>query len=347
MKMMSSAGDFFALDIGSSAVRMVQLSKAGSNWHLVKSAHVPVDVKVSSSDASDAQRKLAEIISGAISQSGITAKNVVIGVPSNKMFATVVDLPNVSKQELAGTIKYQMEQYIPMSVDEAKVDYALLGQSLHDQSKLEVLLASVSNAFSEARLDLVEGLGLNVLAIEPDPIALTRALMPVNVPDARLIIDVGDLSTDLVMTYGGEPRLIRTIPSGLQTLIKAATQNLNIQENQASQFIMKFGLAPDRLEGQVLKALEATLEQFTTEVTKSIKFFQTRYPNIPVGGMILSGYGVSIAHFPEYMANKTQLRTELGNPWARVKVSNDEQQKLLEVAPQFSVAVGLAQRSIE
>lgn len=345
MALLKTVGDYFALDIGTTAIRVVQLSRDNADsWTLQKYAHVPVDIKLSTSDSPQALRKLGEVISTAIGQSGVKTRDVVIGIPSNKSFVTVVDIPNMSEQELRGTIKYQAEQYIPMSVDEAKVDWAALGQSLHDPQKIEVLLASVANNYIESRLDLVEGLGYNVVAAEPDSIAMVRSLLPVNTVDARLLIDVGDVSTDLVMTFNDSPRLVRTIPMGVQSLVKAAVQNLNVQENQAYQFILKFGLAPDRLEGQVVRAIESTLDQFTTEVTKSVKFFQTRYPNVAVGGMMLTGYGATIPAFAEYIAAKTSIAATLANPWLKVKVNPIDQEKLRDVAMQFGVAVGLAQR---
>ncbi|HEX6258767.1 MAG TPA: type IV pilus assembly protein PilM [Candidatus Saccharimonadales bacterium] len=345
MALLKSVGDYFALDIGTTAIRVVQLSHGGADsWVLQKYAHVPVDIKLSTSDAPQALQRLGEVIATAIGQSGIRTKDVVVGIPSNKSFTTVVDIPNMSEQELRGTIKYQAEQYIPMSADEAKVDWALLGQSLHDPQKIEVLLASVPNTYIESRLDLVESLGLNVIATEPDSIAMVRSLLPANTNDARLLIDVGDVSTDLVMTYNDSPRLVRSIPIGLQSLVKAAVQNLNVQENQAYQFILKFGLAPDRLEGQVVRAIESTLEQFTIEVNKSVKFFQTRYPNVAVGGMFLAGYGAAVPSFAEYLSAKTSIAASIANPWQKVKVSASDQEKLQTVANQFGVAVGLAQR---
>jgi type IV pilus assembly protein PilM/plasmid segregation protein ParM len=216
---------------------------------------------------------------------------------------------------------------------------------VNDQTKNEVLLASVSNAFSEARLDLVESLGMNVIAVEPESLALVRSLLQPGTPDARLIVDVGDFTTDIVMTYNDSPRLMRSIPTGMQTLIKAAVQNLNIQENQASQFILKFGLQPDKLDGQVFRALESTLEQFVTEVSKSVKFFETRYPSITIGAMIVSGYGVTVPAFAQYMASKVGIGAQLGNPWQRVNVSAADQSKLQPMAAQFAVAIGLAQRT--
>lgn len=345
MKAFGSVGDFFALDIGTTAVRIVQLSRSGNNWSLDKHALVPVDIRISNSDAPEDQKKLAEIITTAIGQSGVRSRNVVLGIPSSRMFATVVELPDMSHAELASTIKYQAEQYIPMSLDEVKIDWAVLGKSPKDPTKNEILLASVANAFSEQRLDLVEGLGLNVLAIEPDSLALCRALLPAGVTDGRLIIDFGDFASDVVMTLGESPRLVRSIPTGFRTLVKSAAQNLNIQEQQAAQFILKFGVLPDKLEGQILRALDSTMDQFTAELGKSVKFFQTKYPSTPVSAVMLSGYGATIPGFAEYIASKVGIPVQIATPWQRVRVSNSDQAKLEAVSHQFSVVVGLAERT--
>jgi type IV pilus assembly protein PilM len=323
----------------------VQLSSSGQDsWALDHYGYAPVDLKTTSANSKESERRLGEIIMTAVGQSGIKTKNVAIGMPSQKTFTTVIDMPIMPEAELKSTIKYQIDQYIPMAVDEAKVDWALLGQSAHNPQQQEVLLASTANSYAEERLEFIEGLGLNVIAAEPDPIAMVRALLPSGVPDARLIIDVGELSTNLVVTFADAPRLVRTIPTGLHSLVKAAVQNLNVQEDQARQFIIKFGLAPDRLEGQVFHAVESVLEGFAAELVKSIKFFQTRYPNTPVGGILLSGYGSIIPKFGEYVTAKTSVGSQPSNPWQKVKVSQTDQQQLAAIATEFSVAVGLAQR---
>lgn len=346
MNLFNTVGDFFALDIGTTAIRVVQLRHTGDNWTLIKYGSAPVDIKIATSDAIEDQKKLGEIITGLLSQTSITARNVVVGIPANKMFATVVDLPDLPPQELASTIKYQAEQFIPMSIDEAKIDWAVLGKSLRDPQKNEVLLASVTNKFSEARLDLIEGIGLNVVALEPDALALTRSLIAPTDHKSHMIIDFGDFATDIVLVLDQAPRLIRSIPVGKETLIKAAVQNLNIDANQANQFILKFGLHADRLEGQILKALDTTLEQFVVEINKSIKFFQSRYPNTPIDSVILSGYTLSIPAFGEYIAGKTTMHTVAGNAWTNVHYDTSIRDNLMQIAPQFAVAAGLAERSI-
>jgi type IV pilus assembly protein PilM len=341
---LKGGGDFFALDIGTNAVRVVQLTAAGGGWTLQHFGYAPVDEKTTAGSSPESLRRLGEIIMTAVGQSGIRTKNVVLGLPSNKTFTTVIEVPTMPEAELKSTIKYQVDQYIPMAAADAKVDWVSLGQSLHDTKQLEVLIASTANNYAEERLEFIESLGLNVIAAEPDPLAMVRSLLPNGVPDARLIIDMGETSTDLAITFNDAPRLVRSIPTGVRSLVKAAVQNLNVQEDQARQFILKFGLAPDRLEGQVYRAIESTLDNFASELIKSIKFFQTRYPSTPIGGIMLSGYSAVVPQFGEYIAAKAGIPTTLANPWQHVKVSATDQQQLGPIASEFATVIGLAQR---
>jgi type IV pilus assembly protein PilM len=345
MAILNGLGSFFALDIGTNAVRVVQLSPSGPDgWNLQHYGYATVEEKVTTSNSAEATRRLGEVIMTAIGQSGIKEKNVAIGLPSSKTFTTVVDVPSMPEAELKNTLRYQIDQYIPTAIDETKVDWALLGQSLHNPQQQEVLLASTANSYAEERLEFIESLGFNVIAAEPDQIAMVRSLLPSGLTDARLIIDVGELSTDLAITYGDTPRLVRNIPMGLKSLIKAAVQNLNVQDDQARQFILKFGLAPDRLEGQVYRSIEGTLDNFATELVKSIKFFQTRYPNTPVGGILLSGFGAIVPQFGEYVTAKTGVASSVANPWQKVRVAQSDQQQLSAIASEFATVIGLAQR---
>lgn len=346
MAMIKGMGDFFALDIGTNAIRVVQLTSSGqNNWHLQNYGYVPVDEKITASSSGETQGKLGEAIMTAVGQSGIKTTDVAVGLPSNKTFTTVVDIAAANQGELESIVKYQADQYLPMNADDAKYDWALLGQSLHDPKKQEVLLTSVANSFSESRLDFIEGLGFNVVALEPDPLAMTRSLLPDNMAnDAKLIVEVGEVSTDIVIAYGGNPRLVRTVPTGLRSLVKAVVQNLNVKDDQARQFILKFGLAPDKLDGQVFRAVESTLDGFVTEIVKSIKFFQTRYPSTPVGGIVTSGFAAVVPRFGDYLSSKTSVASQTGNPWQRVHVNQNDQQQLAGVASEFATVIGLAQR---
>ncbi|MDB5177326.1 MAG: pilM [Candidatus Saccharibacteria bacterium] len=344
MAIIKGVGDFFGLDIGTTAVRVVQLSQtAPGKWTLRHYGYAPIDLKTSLADSVEARQRLGEVIMTVVGQSGIKAKNVAIGLSASKTFVTVVDLPMSTPAELKGSIKYQIDEFIPMPLDEAKVDWAALGQSLHDPSQQEVLLASTATSYAEERLELVEGLGFEVIAAEPDSLAMIRSVAAPGQKDAQIIVDIGEQSINVAAVYNGTPRLVRTIPNGLETLVHAAVQNLGIQEDQARQFILKFGLAPDKLEGKVSQALENTLDGFASELSKSIKFFQTRYPSLTVGSVVLAGYASTIPQLDQYIANKTGIQTSVSNPWQQVTIPMNDQ-NLAAVSAEFAVVVGLAER---
>ena len=137
---------------------------------------------------------------------------------------------------------------------------------------------------------------------------------------------------------------MRTIPTGLRTLVKAAVQNLGVQEDQARQFILKFGLAPDRLDGQVYRAIESTLDNFASELVKSIKFFQTRCPDIAITNMLISGYASAVPMFGDYVSAKTSVQAVVADPWQSIRVSNNDAQRLSAVRSEFAAVIGLAKR---
>ena len=348
MSLIHGVGDFFALDIGTTAIRLVQLSgDAQHGWTLQKFAYVPVEQKVLEDSSALGMRRLGETILGAMQQAGITTKNIAVGMPAAKTFTSIVKVDNQSEEELENTIKYQLDKYIPMAIDEATVDYVSLGVCPNDPTKVEVLISSTAVDFAESRMEWIESFGLNVIAQEPESLAMARALMPAGAQDARLIIDLGERSTDLVMMYRGMPRLVRSIPGGFSLMIKTVTSALNVRADQARQFILKFGLAQDKVEGQVFKALDSTLESYASELSKSIRFFKSEYMDAPVGGIILSGFAGMIPFIAEYIEAKTDVPTTQGNPWQLVRVSPEQQQVLQPVASEFAVAIGLAERSNE
>ena len=343
MSMLSGSSDFFALDIGTTAIRVVQM-KGGKTKSLARYGSVEIDSKTAQSDANADQQKLLQGIKQAIAKAGVTTSNVAVGLPSSKVFLTVVDVDRLSPQELDKTIRFQADSLIPTPISESKIDWALLGDSPKEKSKVELLLASVSNDFIEHRLDMLESIGLNVIAFEPESLALTRALLAPDTLAPHLLLDMGDNASDLVITLNDSPRLIRSIPIGTEAVIKSAMQNLGIDRKQAMQFVYKFGMSKEKLEGQIYNAIESTVNSLVTEIEKSIKFFNTRYPNNKLEKVIMSGGAATLPEFPLMIANKFGVSVEIGNSWRNVTFPTDKQNELLSVSNKFAVAAGLAER---
>jgi type IV pilus assembly protein PilM len=343
MSLFTGVSDFFGLDIGTSAVRLVELRGGGPVKQLVRYGYVPIDIKLSMSDAKPDQQQVAQIITDLLVQAKVLSKNVVVGIPSQRVFTTVVDIDKVPDSELDRVIKFQADSIIPTPVDQSKIDWAAIGQSPKDQNKVEVLITSVPTDYVESRLDLLESIGLNVIAFEPDNLALARAMVQPGVNNPQMVVEVGENSTDIVVVMDGAPRLTRSIPTGASAIIKAAVQNLNIDAQQANQFVYKFGLSKDRLEGQIYNAVISTVDILTSEIDKSVKFFANRYQK-QIERIIVGGSASIIPEMPAYIANKSGLNVEIGNSWRNVNAGAAQAADLTAVSPYFAVASGLAQR---
>jgi type IV pilus assembly protein PilM len=344
MSILSGVSAFFGLDIGTTAVRLVELHGSGPTKTLVKYAYVPIESKLVLSDSKADQQKLMQTIRELVGQARLSTRNVAVGIPSQRVFTAVVDFDRLPPAELSKAIRYQADSLIPTPLESSKIDWAVIGDSPKDKTKVEVLLSSVENAFVEERLDLLESIGLEVIAFEPDNLALTRALIASDVTGPQMVLDIGSKSTDLVMTMNGAPRLTRAIPTGAEAIIRSAAQNLNIDDKQARQFVFKFGLGKDKLEGRIYDAIIGTIDLLTSEIDKSIKFFQARYTDQNISRMIVTGGASALPEFPLYLANKFGIEVEIGNAWRNVAFAPERQNELLAVSNHFGVAAGLAER---
>ena len=346
MNLLHGVGDFFSLDIGTNSMRIVQLSGSSQHgWTLQKFAYVPIDQKLTADSSDLGKKRLGEAILGAVNQAGIKTKNIALGLPAGKTFTSIVETETLPDKELKKSFKYELDKYVPMAMSDAKADYVILGPSPNDPAKTEVLVSSVAKEYAESTLELIEKTGLNIVAMEPEPLAMSRALAIPGAIDATMIVDFGEKSTDLVIVFKEKPRLVRSIPGGFGVLIKAISSGLGVREDQARQFILKFGLDQNQVEGQVFRILSTHLDTFASELAKSVRFFQTKYINGKVGGIVLSGYAGMIPLFTNYIEAKTNIPTMKGNPWQLVRTTEEQQRVLMSVASEFAVAIGLSERS--
>ena len=348
MNLLRGVGDFFSLDIGTNSMRIVQLSGGSQRgWTLQKFAYVPIDHRLTQDSSELGKKRFGEAIMGAVEQAGIKTKNVALGLPASKTFTSIVETETLPEKELQKAFKYEIDKYVPMAMSDAKAHYIILGPNPNDPAKTEVLVSSVAKDYAESSMELIEKTGLNIIAMEPEPLAAARAL---NVPgsiDANMIVDFGEQSTDIVIMFKDQPRLVRSIPGGFGVLVKAVASGLNTREDQSKQFILKFGLDQNQVEGQVFKILSSHLENFSSELAKSVRFFQTKYINGKVGGIILSGYGGMVPLFAEFIESRINIPTMRGNPWQFVRTTDAQQKALASVAGEFAVAIGLSERSNE
>jgi type IV pilus assembly protein PilM len=344
MALFSRNKDFFGLDIGSTAIRLVQLRRGSEHPALIAYGSVPIPGNIGSSDARIDQDKLTELIRQVVKDNHITLKDVVVGLPSSKVFATVITTPRLDHAQLAKAIRYQAEQYIPMAIDQVKLDWAIIDQS-KDGKNYEVLLIAAQNTAIDKYVGILENAGLDPLALEANAIAAARALIPPS-DLAVVVLDLGSLDSDISIIYKNTPRLIRSVAVGGATIVKAVSQSLGLDEVQANQFTYKFGLTQSKLEGQVYKSIKPMLDNLVSEIEKSTKFFISKYPDVKLEKLIVTGGAAAIPELGPFLANSLSMPVEFGNAWINVSYPANLQDPLMGLSSQYAAAVGLASRGI-
>ncbi len=344
MGIISSNPEFIGVDIGSTEIRMVQLKRVGTgNPVLVAYSKIALPPAIAASDSQIDVDKIAAALSTLVKDAKVTATQVVAGIASAEAFATVIETPKLNPAELAKAMKLQADQYIPMAVDQVRMDWQAIGEG-KTPDLMKVLLVAAPNTVVNKYLSIVEKAGLSLYALELNAVAQARSLMP-QTDVAAVIVNFGYLSTEINIVQERAPQLVRSVNIGSQTLTRAVSQALGLDEVQADQFLTKFGLTQTKLEGQVAKAIKPSLDTLLAEVNTSIKYFLGQYPGVKIEKMIVTGSMVTLPELTTYLANATSLPVETGNPWINVSYPAAEQQKLMDESLSYAVATGLALRA--
>lgn len=345
MGIFTSDKEFFGLDIGSTAARIVQVKKSVSKPVLITYGSIPIPPGLAQSDSKIDVGSLAELIKKLTKSARVSTRNVVASLPGSAVFTAVVKVPPMSASELSKAIKWQAEQNIPLSLEEVKLDWQVLKMPGQESGEMTVMLVAAPIVKVNRLISVLEEADLNVSAVETSPVAFTRALInPPFVP--TLILNLGSMYAELAISEEGVVFHTRSLSNGGETFTRAISQNLGLDMAQAEQFKFKFGMNEDKLEGQVFKAIKPILDGIIDEVLRSLKFYQDQF-GVTVGKMILTGGSAYLPDISVYLGNGLNIEVTFGNPWFSVAYPASVEGQLNNVMSEYATAVGLALRGLK
>jgi type IV pilus assembly protein PilM len=345
MSLFTEEENFFGLDLGASSIKLAQLKQMHGKPSLLTYGDMELPPNLLASDSPVDQDKLAQMIGQLVEDARVSTKNVVAALPSNFSYAAVITMPKLSHEELVNAVRFQADKYIPMAIDQVKLDWVVIGPKAGSEDEIEVLLVAAPISLANKYLNIMQKAGLELIALEINPIAQTRSLLtPGHEP--LMVIDFGSVATDMAIVTSQAPRLIRSANAGSRTMVRVLAQNLGLDEPQAQQFMHKFGLIQTNLEGQVYAALKPAIDTVVEEITKSITYFHESNPDLKVGKIVITGGTAALPGLPAYLANATGIMVEIGNPWNNISYPSSLEDKLTPLSLSYSSALGLAMRGM-
>lgn len=214
-----------------------------------------------------------------------------------------------------------------------------------DDGQIKVLLTAAPKDLVSRYINIFKGAGLNLISLETEAFALERSLVGAD-PSPVMIMDIGDISTDIVIVEKGVPLLNRSIDVGGATLTKTIMNSLQIDQNRAEQFKKDIGFVSSSNDS-IPKAIESAISPVINEVKYSLDLYQQQSGNHKVEKVILAGGSSFLPNLPTYLSQILNIKVIIGDPWARVIYPLEIRSILSELGPRFAVSIGLAMREIE
>jgi type IV pilus assembly protein PilM len=338
------------LDIGSSAVKAVELKSAGKTYKIVGFGSEPIPPDsivdgaiIDGAAVSDAIRRLFE-------GHGIKTKDVAASLSGNAVIVKKITLPLMTEAELAESIYWEAEQYIPFDIQDVNLDYQILdkGDVAAGKSAMDVLLVAAKKEKIADYTGVIAQAGRNAVVVDVDAFALQNAY-EVNYgiePTAVVVLlNAGASATNINILHGDQSVFTRDISIGGNAYTEALQRELNLPYESADA--LKRG---DLIEGtsydDARPVLRAVTENVMLEIQKTFDFFKSTAASEKIDRIMLSGGASRAEGFTEMLADRFEAPIEAFDPFR--KIAFDPQkfqvQTPADVAPTVAVAVGLALR---
>lgn len=271
MFLFSKKRNYLGVDIGTSSIKIVELTSEKGSPRLVTYGYIEQPTNIIKDDSRQAREKIISLIKGICAKAKTTTKLAVTALPSFSVFSSVINLPPMPKKDLAAAVSWEAKKFVPMPIEEVALDWKVLEQesiepdlSLKDKAEspsqevpnpsdlenseeetkeknLKILLTAASKKLVRRYIDIFKSAGLELLSLETESFALSRSLAGSD-PHEIMIIDLGAIASDIIIMKRGIPLLSRSIDVGGVTLTKSIANSLNIDEIRAEQFKRDIGV---------------------------------------------------------------------------------------------------------
>ncbi|NIT04399.1 type IV pilus assembly protein PilM [Candidatus Saccharibacteria bacterium] len=332
--------EFVGLDIGTSTIKGVQAkAKTLVAYYQRQAAGVSM-----ASDNQEDLKKISQSINQFFTEGKFKIRSVVTSVPESQVFTRVITLPQMGDTEIASAVQNEAQQYVPMPLDQAILDYEVLGASETQQNAVDILLVAVPKALTQKYVQVLRDAGLTPLSLETETIALSRSVVG-DSSNPVMVASIGASTTDIAIFSGGALRFTRSIATGGQALERALTQSFNLEPGQAAEYIRTYGLE-EKLEGKIMGAIKPVFDIIVEELKRAQAFFQSKTGR-PLNRLVLVGGTANLPGVLIYLAENLGVEAARGNPWEVIAVPKGFPMDYLEEhAPSFAVAAGLALKEI-
>ena len=335
------------LDVGSTAVRAAEVAPGSDPPQLVRAAQVPLPSgAVRQGEVRDVGA-VTEAVRELWRRGGFRSKQVTMGVGNQRVVVREVTVPALAPKELRQSLPYQVEQLIPIPVDEAILDYDVLSEHEEEgQRMLRLLVVAAQREMIAELVQTVTQARLEPVGIDLVPFALIRAVgqdegLGLEETDRGLeaIVDIGADVTNICVHERGVARFVRILPSGGAQISTAIADSLGVSADEAEALKR----TPEDGRPEVREILLGRVSSLAEEIRSSLDFFRAQAPDGDVTRILVTGGGSKLPGFLELLHDRVGARVQRGHAFGKVDVRLDmDEDTIVDAEPLLAVALGLA-----
>lgn len=350
------------LDVGYSAVKYVVLRPAGNGYQLKDYGCEPYPGNledVDEADKLDARLRFA----GEVLHSKIRKTDwITSSVSGLEVIYRLLQVPKMPRKELKDAIPWAVRKDLPFDIESATVDFEIVGT--HKTGRVENLQAAtvaVPTKFVEKHISLYDSLRIIPERVTTIPTALYNVVMAQKkyAEASMLVVEIGAVSTHLVFIDSGLLRFHREITTAWNDFVDVivnsifgADHHLSLSPADGREILLHYGI-PDEATadptengiplGEIGINIRPVLERLENEIRRSVDYYKEKFKIQKLDRVLLSGGGGRIRNIRAMVSRAADAPAELLDPLAAIGVRNWQQhEKIAEMAPRFSVALGLA-----
>ncbi|MEA3466507.1 MAG: type IV pilus assembly protein PilM [Thermodesulfobacteriota bacterium] len=348
--MFGSRKGIVGVDIGASAVKLVQLRESKKGLQLMGLDREPLPPEAVVDDSIMDSSSVVMAIRDLMERNHLKSQDVATSVSGHSVIVRKISLPLMTEDELDKSIQWEAEQYIPFEMSEVFLDYHILGTDPNDQGQMEVILVAAKKDFVDEYMAVFIESGLNPVVMDIDCFAIENIYCSVYDDESFNVVALIDMGASGIQV------------NILNDMVSVFTREIQLGGNSYNEELQKrFGLNSTdaetlKLGGDVADtdadltqlALQEVTDKLVQEVRRSIDFFSATFADERVQKIYVTG-GVSLTkNIVNSLSDGLDVPVEIMDPFSRMQVNEKDfdLEYVKSVAPFFSVAAGLATRKV-
>lgn len=343
------------LDIGSEAVRAAVVESSKSGAVLRRFAEMPLPPGlVHAGDIVD-ENAVAEVVSALWKRHHLPRKRVVVGIANQRVIVRQVDVPHLEEDELADALPFQIQDAIPIPVEEAVLDFVPLEEYTTPEGDLmlSILVVAAQREMVEGLVRVANAAGLSVLSIDLQSFGLVRAAFGADLlvggSGPQALLDIGASMSQVVVVRGGITRFVRILPTGGENFTETLMTGMSLSREDAEEMKRRIGVAPqgtpegDDSAAMARRILTRTADALIEEIRGSINYYLTQAGEHALDRLVVSGNGARLPHLANRVARALNTRVEPVRVLDHLEVGRLQmtEAELLSYQPVLPAAVGL------